>query len=94
VPIFALDAALKFHINMSNHLSKNIKDIEDIKIDFFIIMDKENYYDLIRQYKINKNKIIFLSNKKSISDPYNESLDNFILTYQRISKELDLLFRM
>ena len=90
-PTNAVLASTKFGIDISEHKSKFISKTEIVKMDLFLIMDKNNYAQLIK-LGVPKNKIYFLSNVE-IKDPYNKDLKSFEETYTSISKSINIIFK-
>ncbi len=89
-PAFALLAAKKLNVDLSNHLSKSIYSIDINEADLFITMDKKICLKL-RLQGVPKSKIRFLSNME-IKDPYGGTLDDYLKTYNNIKAEIDRIF--
>jgi protein-tyrosine-phosphatase/predicted ATP-grasp superfamily ATP-dependent carboligase len=73
-PTDAVEAASRKGIDTNLHYSRQLRheDIEDI--DLFIVMDKQNWYDLTHKYpSLSRDKIYYLDSKKQILDPYKKS---------------------
>lgn len=88
-PVNAVIAAIDFGIEMDDLLSKTISNDVIKEIDYFIVMDKINYTELIKR-GINKNQIYFLSSDE-ITDPYMKDLSQFRKTYKLIATHIDNL---
>ncbi len=91
-PTNSIEAAKLFNIDLELHLSKGITSIDTMSIDKFIVMDKENYYQLIKIDRIPTEKVIFLSNFSEINDPYGSQIEEFIATYNSIVNCINILF--
>ncbi len=86
-PINAINAALQLNTSLAEHTSKYLKQEIIRGIDEFIIMDKINYFDLVK-LGVPINKIKFMS-QNEIVDPYKKSAEIFVDTYSTIKNILD-----
>jgi len=85
-PMNAVSSAATLGVDLSMHQSKSF---ETVSSDCFIVMDKLNYYELLR-LGIPENKIYFLSDKE-IADPYKKSTFEFENCYKEIKNAIDKL---
>jgi predicted ATP-grasp superfamily ATP-dependent carboligase/protein-tyrosine-phosphatase len=88
-PMNAINAAAALGVDLTEHQSKVIDIEQREKTDFFIVMDKLNYHELI-QLGIPENKIYFLSGKE-IADPYKKDTSEFRNCYLEIKNAIDKL---
>jgi len=89
-PAFALLTAKEFNVDLTSHQSKSIYSIDTNEVDLFVVMDRMNYLKL-RHHGVPESKIRFLSNKE-IKDPYGGTLDDYLMTYNKIKVEIDNIF--
>jgi len=91
-PVNAVTAATTFEVDMNQHTSQFLNHEECQLFDFFVVMDKKNYLDLVTLYKIPAGKIFFLS-ENEIADPFSHDIDTFVTTYSNIKDEIDKRFK-
>ena len=90
-PVNAVASAKAFGVDLNQHRSKFLTDTAILENDLFVIMDKDNYWDLIKM-KVPKNKI-FKMNSLDISDPYGNDNNYFNKTFKIIADSIDAVFK-
>ena len=90
-PVNAVASATAFGVDLNQHRSKFLTDTAIKENDVFIIMDKENYWDL-RKMNVPKNKI-FKLNSVDIADPYGNDNDYFNKTFKIIADSIDAVVK-
>jgi predicted ATP-grasp superfamily ATP-dependent carboligase/protein-tyrosine-phosphatase len=90
-PVNAVASAKAFGVDLNQHRSKFLTDTAILENDLFVIMDKDNYWDLIKM-KVPKNKI-FKLNSLDISDPYGNDNNYFNKTFKIIAESVDAVFK-
>jgi len=105
-PKEAVEAARGFGIDMKEHKPTRIDKEYLANFDMIIAMDAVQYYELRRNYPGFRRKVFLLSLfekdvcskytpflRYNIPDPYNKSIEQFILCYERIERCLLDLFK-
>lgn len=86
-PVNALLAAIKTgNISLQTHRSKYFLSVKTTKAPLYVVMDRENYFDLLT-LGIDGERIRFLCDS-DIEDPYGKSEAFFQSTYQKITESL------
>ncbi len=88
-PLDAVDVAKKWDVDLSMHQSKHLKSVDITATQAFIVMDKLNYYELLK-LDIPVEKIYFLS-ENEIKDPYKKPIFEYEQIYTQIKKNIDAL---
>ena len=81
----------KFKIDISDHKSRYIGDLDLKCYDKIIVFDSL----ILNYFKKNKQNIfdkIFVLSSKSIEDPYNKNFKTFEVVFKTISKRIDDIF--
>lgn len=89
-PLNAVLVAQQMNVDISNHLSRCFNVKEKSKYDAFIVMDRINYFHLIK-LGVEKSRVYFISDK-DIPDPYGKDTSVFLNTFNQIKQSLDYTF--
>lgn len=82
----AITACKELDIDISNHRSKSLSKVENLKdVDLFVVMSN-SHADILERLNIPKSKIIVLGD--GIPDPYLRGLDEYRKTRDKIKNEL------
>ncbi|MFT3978943.1 MAG: hypothetical protein QM687_00645 [Ferruginibacter sp.] len=88
-PLEALTAAKHFGVDLAEHRSNHIKPTMATEFDYFLIMDSQNYRDMIAM-NIPAEKL-FLLHTGGIKDPYGKDQHTFNAVFEKIAKAIDRL---
>lgn len=91
-PIHALKTANKFGINLSDHVSSYIFDINYQDFDIIFVMDKLIFVKMLKMLPQLRDKIYLLDSNSNIPDPFGKSESFFENTYSHIFSRINALF--
>jgi len=91
-PLNAVEAAKKFDVDVSSHLSRYIGDADLNKPDIIFIMDKINHQKIRRFYPKLMDKVFLLDKNGGIADPYGKGFNDYIHCYSKIKANIDRVF--
>jgi len=91
-PLYALEAAQAFGVDLGKHKSRIVtaEIIEDL--DLVLIMDKNNSAEFHRDFSDYSAKLQYLDPVSEIEDPYGQSLSVFQRVYKEIAEAIDKVF--
>lgn len=92
-PVYAIEAARAFGIDLNMHTSQFILDKDISKFDVIFIMDVSNYLKIKTLLPHYRKKIFFLNPEKEIRDPFGKDLDYFKDCYWEIARVIDAIFK-
>jgi len=91
-PLNAVEAARKFDVDVSLHLSRYIGDADLNNPDMIFIMDKINHQKIRRTYPQIMDKVFLLDENGGIADPYGKEFNDYIQCYTKIKANIDRVF--
>lgn len=98
-PNDAIEAAIHYGVNLQNHRSNRITQLEIDKSDLLFIFDIDNYKRMIRDFPEVTSKLYLLSDidlniPAVISDPYGHVLTAYDEVYQKIRDCIEILVHL
>lgn len=91
-PIHALKSSYKFGINLSDHVSSYIFDVNFQDFDIIFVMDKFIFLKMLKMLPQLRDKIYLLDSNSDIPDPFGKSESFFENTYSHIISRINALF--
>ena len=96
----SLNAAKRYNVNLNNHLSKTIFDIDIFDYDVIIVFDWKNYFSITDVFPALVHNVFLLDAELSnetfirpseIKDPHNGSMTYFNKCFAKIKSSIDRL---